>query len=118
ATHHPGAAIVQLRDSYRSSPQILSVAASVLGTDRVRPLEAHRPDGPVPVIVGYRSEVDEANGIARAIRDHHRPGRPWSAQAVLVRTNAQAAVIETALRRASIPYRLRGARRFLDDPEV
>lgn len=120
ARHHPGAEVIELRDSYRSTPQVLAVAASVLagGTGRARPLRAHRGDGPIPVVVGYRSDTDEAHGIARAVRGLHRPGRPWSAQAVLVRTNAQAAVIETALRRAGIPYRVRGGRRLLDEPEV
>ena len=118
AVHHPGAAVVELRESYRSSPQVLAVAASVLSDPRGIRAGANRPDGPPPVVVGYRSEVDEANGIARAVRDQHRPGRPWSAQAVLVRTNAQAAIIETALRRAAIPYRVRGSHRFLDDADV
>ncbi len=120
ADQHPGSAVVELRDSYRSTPQILTVAATVLAAGRtgVRALRAHRSDGPPPVVVGYQSDADEANGIARAVRDQHGPGRPWSAQAVLIRTNAQAAVIETAFRRAAIPYRVRGAHRFLDDPDV
>ncbi len=120
ARHHPGAEVVELRDSYRSSPQVLAVAASVLaGPGRgVEPLRAHRADGPVPVVIGYRSDLDEANGVARAVRDLHRPGRPWAAQAVLVRTNAQSALLEEALRRAAVPCRVRGAHRFLDEPEV
>jgi DNA helicase-2/ATP-dependent DNA helicase PcrA len=118
--HHPGAEVIELRDSYRSTPQVLAAAAAVLAGGRAapRPLVAHRSDGPLPQIIGYRNDADEANGIARAVRDEHRPGRPWSSQAVLVRTNNQAALIETALRRASIPYRVRGARRFLDEPDV
>ena len=118
--HHPGAEVVELHDSYRSTPQVLAVAAAVLAEGRAgsRPLTAHRADGTVPIIVGYRSDTDEAQGIARAVRDHHQPGRPWSSQAVLVRTNAQTAAIETALRRAGVPYRVRGASRFLDEPEV
>lgn len=118
--HHPGAAIIELRNSYRCSPQILGVAASVLRIGRLPgvDLRSHRPDGPVPVITGYRNETDEAIGIARAVRDHHRPGGSWTSQAILVRTNAQAAVIETALRRGRIPHRVRGRRQFLADPEV
>lgn len=118
--HHPGAETIELLDSYRSTPQVLAVAAAVLagGRSSARPLAAHRADGPVPVVVGYRSDTDEANGIARAVRDHHGPGRPWSAQAVLVRTNAQATLFEEAFRRAAIPYRVRGAHRFLEDPDV
>ncbi|MCU1496568.1 MAG: UvrD/REP helicase [Acidimicrobiales bacterium] len=120
ARHHPGAGVVELRDSYRSTPQILAVAASVLAAGRQppQPLIAHRADGPMPVVVGYQSDIDEAHGIARAVREHHGPGRPWSAQAVLVRTNAQGALIEAAFRRASIPSRVRGAHQFLDDPDV
>ncbi|MCB0977594.1 MAG: ATP-dependent DNA helicase UvrD2 [Acidimicrobiales bacterium] len=116
--HHPGAAVVELTDSYRSSPQILAAAARVLDDPRTLAAVSHRPDGPVPSIVGYRSDLDEANGVARAVRDNHRPGGAWSRQAVLVRTNAQAALLETALRRASIPYRMKGNRKFLDEPDV
>lgn len=120
ARHHPGAEIVELRDSYRSTPEVLGVAAAVLAGPgrRVEPLTAHRAPGPVPVITGYRSDTDEADGVARAVRDLHRPGRPWSAQAVLVRTNAQVALLEAALRRVSVPCRVRGAHRFLDEPAV
>lgn len=118
--HHPGAEVVELRDSYRSTPQVLAVAAAVLagGGRSARPLRAHRSDGAAPLVVGYQSDLDEAHGIARALREHHRPGRPWSSQAVLVRTNAQTAVFEAAFRRAAIPYRVRGAHRFLDEPDV
>jgi DNA helicase-2/ATP-dependent DNA helicase PcrA len=120
ARHHPGAEVIELEHSYRSTPQILATAAAVLDDGRrgTTPLIAHRPDGPPPTVVGYATDADEASGIARAIHDHHLPGRPWSAQAVLVRTNAQTSVIEAALRRAAIPHRVRGAKQLLDDPEV
>ncbi|MEZ5138779.1 MAG: ATP-dependent DNA helicase UvrD2 [Acidimicrobiales bacterium] len=120
AQHHPGAEVVRLEHSYRSTPQILAVAASVLAGDpgATSPLVPHRGDGPAPSVVGYATDADEANGIARAVHDHHLPGRPWSAQAILVRTNAQTALIEAALRRAAIPHRVRGASALLDAPVV
>ena len=120
AQQHAGAEVVELRDSYRSTPQILATAAAVLagGGGRARPLQAHRADGPAPVVAGFATDVDEANGVARAVHDLHVPGRPWSSQAVLLRTNAQAALFEAAFRRASIPYRVRGASQLLDQPEV
>src|SRR3546814_14561488 len=46
------------------------------------------------------------------------PGRPWSDQAVLVRTHAQVELIAEALRAAGIPHRVRGGASFLDRPEV
>ena len=113
--HFPGAAVVEVQDNYRSSPQILAVAASVLPGSSGRPLRANRPDGPVPVVVAYDNDTDEANGIARALRDHHGPSGRWAAQAVLVRTNAQTVPVAQALRLARIPYRVRGGSGLLDD---
>ncbi|MBI2709023.1 MAG: ATP-dependent DNA helicase UvrD2 [Actinobacteria bacterium] len=120
AEHHPGAEVIELVDSYRSTPEVLAVAAAVLdgGAGRVRPLAAHRPSGPVPDIVAYPTDDDEARGVARAVRDAHQPGGRWARQAILVRTNAQTALIEQALRRAGIPYRVRGAAPFLARPDV
>ncbi|MGI8755282.1 MAG: UvrD-helicase domain-containing protein [Acidimicrobiales bacterium] len=123
ADRHPGGEMVALDRSYRSSPQILATAAAVIGgvidAATARPsVQAVRADGPVPTVVGYATDVDEANGVARAVHDHHAPGRPWSSQAILVRTNAQATLFEGALRRAAIPYRVRGGRGLLDLPDV
>ncbi len=47
-----------------------------------------------------------------------RPGGSWSTQAVLCRTNAQVAVLEQALHKAGIPFRVRGGGGLLDQPEV
>ena len=113
--HFPGAAVVEVHDNYRSSPQILAVASSVLPGSSGRPLRANRPDGPVPVVVAYDNDTDEANGVARALRDHHGPSGRWASQAVLVRTNAQTVPITQALRLARIPYRVRGGSGLLDD---
>lgn len=117
--HHPGGEVVALDRSYRSTPQILAVAASALGDAGFGgAISAVRADGPAPTVTGYRTDVDEANGIARAVHDLHAPGRPWGAQAVLVRTNAQTALLEAAFRRAAIPHRVRGASSLLDGPDV
>jgi DNA helicase-2/ATP-dependent DNA helicase PcrA len=63
-------------------------------------------------------ETAEARAVARAVRDAHRPGVPWKAQAVLVRTNAQAVLMAEAMATAGIPHRVRGAASLLDQPEV
>ena len=121
--------VVSLTDNYRSSPQVLAAANAVLAggagarraAQRGEPfaaLTAHRPDGPLPVITACADDTAEARAVARSVRDHHRPGTPWSAQAVLVRTNAQTGVLEEALREAQIPFRVRGGGALLDQPEV
>jgi DNA helicase-2/ATP-dependent DNA helicase PcrA len=117
--HFAGARTVELRHNYRSSPEILGAAAAGLGPGRLagHRLIAARPSGPAPALRSFRTDKDEAVGIARAVRDARAPGHRWSEQAVLVRTNAQIPLIDEALRAAGIPCRTRGGG-LLARPEV
>jgi DNA helicase-2/ATP-dependent DNA helicase PcrA len=112
--------VVSLDDNFRSTPQVLAVAGAVIasGSCGVPGLRPHRPDGPLPSVRAYDTDADEARGIARAVRDRHRPGGPWSHVAVLTRTNAQLVTLEQAFQAAGIPVRVRGGRAFLERPEV
>jgi DNA helicase-2/ATP-dependent DNA helicase PcrA len=116
----PGGELVRLDDNYRSSPQILATANAVLaaGPGAPRHLRPHAPDGPVPTITAHTTDQAEAAAVARVARDLHRPGSPWSEQAVLVRTNGQAALLSEAFSTARIPHRLKGAAGLLERPEV
>jgi DNA helicase II / ATP-dependent DNA helicase PcrA len=119
ARHFPGAGVVRLEENYRSTPQVLAAAHAVLpGGRRKKPLRPTLADGPLPTVVAYGSDRDEAEAVARALQAAHQPGAPWAGTAVLYRTNAQSAPLEAALRAARIPYRVRGAARFLDRPAV
>ena len=122
-----GAEFVELAMNYRSTPQILGVANTVLGAgididvDQQRAplrLVPTKGDGELPTLRSFVDETAEARAIARQIRDAHAPGTPWSHQAVLVRTNAQLTVFEEALSTAGIPFRSRSGARLLDLPEV
>jgi DNA helicase-2/ATP-dependent DNA helicase PcrA len=116
----PQATVVVLDDNFRSTPQVLAVAGAVLstGSGGARALRPRRPDGPLPSIRSFDTDVDEARGIARAVRDRHAPGTAWSALAVLTRTNVQLVAFEKAFQDAAIPYRVRGGGAFLQRPEV
>ncbi|CAN5779493.1 ATP-dependent DNA helicase UvrD2 [soil metagenome] len=116
----PRATVVVLDDNFRSTPQILAVAGAILssGSGQLRLLRPRRPDGPLPWIRSFDTDVEEAQGIARAARDLHAPGTAWSALAVLTRTNAQLVAFEKAFQDAGIPYRVRGGGAFLQRPEV
>lgn len=118
--YFPGGATVTLEDNYRSTPQVLGVANAVLaaGTNVPIRLRPHRSDGAVPTVQEHPDERAEARAIARRARDGHAPGEPWSSQAVLVRTNAQAAVVAEAFNAVHIPHRVRGGGDLLEQPEV
>jgi len=118
--HWPPAQVVELVCSYRSSPQILDAAARVLRGARqsAQHVEAQRADGPPPILKGHATDRAEAIAVARAVRLAHAPGRPWSDQAILVRTHAQTSLLTEALRESGIPHRIRGGAAFLDRPEI
>ncbi|HEX4539587.1 MAG TPA: UvrD-helicase domain-containing protein [Acidimicrobiales bacterium] len=118
---YPTAGVVRLDHNYRSSPQVLTVAAAVLAQGRTAPtdmLRATQADGPVPTVTASDTDVSEARMIASRLRKARRPGMPWAHLAVLTRTNAQLVLLEEALRSARVPYRVSGGEAFLDRSEV
>ena len=115
-THFPGATVLELRQNYRSTPQVLRVAArALIGRE---PMAANKDGGSDPVISGYADERAEATAIARNIRDRRGPDGRWRDQAVLVRTNAQTQPVVQALRDAGIPVRTRSGSGLLDRADV
>ena len=118
--YFPGGSSVTLVENYRSTPEILTTANSVLaaGQSRMLRLRANRPSGARPTVTGFADDTSEARAVARSCRDRRRPGDPWHAQAILVRTNAQAASLAEALGSAGIPHRVRGTGSLLKQPEV
>jgi len=112
-----GATIVHLDDNHRSSPQVVAVANAVLDGIGGHPLRAPGADGPLPTVTAYTSDAEEGRCVVRALRRWGGGGR-WSDLAVLARTHAQLVVFEDLLKAAGIPYRLRGASAFLDQPAV
>jgi DNA helicase-2/ATP-dependent DNA helicase PcrA len=128
----PTAAVLRLDDNFRSSAEIVAVAASVSGGGRSGaagaglpaagaglpaagaglPAAASLGEGSVPTVTAWATADAEAEAIARATRDRHGPGRPWSDMAVLTRTNAQLETVATACAAAGVPSRMQGGRRL------
>ncbi len=85
----PPAEVIELTRSYRSTPEILAAAAAVLRAGRQPARDGAGRRGPPArrrCVRGHADDRAEAVAIARAIRLARAPGRPWSEQAVLVRT--------------------------------
>jgi DNA helicase II / ATP-dependent DNA helicase PcrA len=93
---HPQVGVVRLGSNYRSSPQVVGAATSVLGSPNARRPAVHaaRPDGPLPTIDAFDDDQAEATEIAKALQVANRDGVRWSRMAVLYRTNAQSAQFE------------------------
>ena len=117
AGRFPQATVVHLDDNHRSSPQVVAVANAVLDGIGGHPSRAATGEGPLPTVTAYASDGEEVRGVVRALRRRGAAGR-WSELAVLARTHAQLVAFEEGLKGAGIPYRLRGASAFLDQPAV
>ncbi|GAB3474480.1 Rep family ATP-dependent DNA helicase [Amycolatopsis cihanbeyliensis] len=120
----PEATVVRLERDYRSTPQVVELANTVIGAAKDRPagsrlrLVGQRPDGPPPRFAEYEDETAEAEATAHRIRELLDSGIPASEVAVLYRVNAQSEAYEQALTELDIPYLVRGGERFFDRREV
>lgn len=124
AQEHKGARVVQLVRDYRSTPQIVSAANTLMKGEHSSVLKgavklvSQRDDG-VPVdYQSYADDNDEAVGIARQIRKLHDNGVSYSSIAILYRTNGQSENFEAQLSEAGVPFLVHSGMRFFEREEV
>ena len=129
---YEGARVVKLVRDYRSTPQVVRAANTLLAarsneadrrvteTTWSAPLEliAQRPAGPEPVFTECSDDEAEAADCAGRIGGLLGQGVKASGIAILYRTNGQSEAYEQALASAGIGYQLRGGERFFRRREV
>lgn len=113
--------VVRLEQNYRSTATILNAANGVIANNRDRlgkQLWTSGDEGePISVYAGF-NEVDEARFVADRIQHGLQQGLRRSEMAILYRSNAQSRVLEEAMLRAGIPYRIYGGHRFFERLEI
>lgn len=117
----PGTKLIKLEQNYRCTNVILNAANSVI-KNNIRRMDktlwsATVANAPID-IVPHEDAVDEARWIAQRIISFLGQGRRPSEIAILYRANAQADLIEKALREASLPYKTFGGQSFFERQEV
>jgi len=119
------ATVVRLERNYRSTEPIVGAANRLMrGRSGALRLEAAatgaRANGPAaePQILEFADDLAEARDVASRVRDSIDAGVPAAEIAVLLRVNSQSAMYEHALDEVGVPYRVRGAQRFFDQPDV
>ncbi|MBB6629104.1 ATP-dependent DNA helicase UvrD2 [Nocardioides sp. KIGAM211] len=120
AKKFPGTASIELVRNYRSTPEVVTAANTLLARSESKGVElrAQRPAGPAVTFTPLPDEVAEAEHVAAKITKLREQGRSMGEVAVLFRINAQSEAYEDALSHRGIPYVIRGAARFFDRPEV
>ena len=117
---YPDATVVRLERNYRSTAVILDAASALIRRNRNRKEKRLWTETLGGEKIRYHQagdELEEADAIARVAREAVRTDGD-TPMAVLYRTNAQSRVIEDALRREGIAYRIVGSVRFYERKEI
>jgi DNA helicase-2/ATP-dependent DNA helicase PcrA len=115
----PEAEVVRLTTGYRSTPEIIFTANSILRKGAMgNELVAINDHGSKPTITAYNDESSEIAGIVQDITKLISEGTPAQEIAVLARTNNQLNGLEKAMNSAGLPYQVRNTERFFDRKEV
>jgi DNA helicase-2/ATP-dependent DNA helicase PcrA len=115
----PEAEVVRLTTGYRSTPEIIFTANSILRKGAMgSELVAINDHGSKPTITAYNDEAGEIAGIVRDIKQLISEGTPAQEIAVLARTNNQLNGLEKAMNTANLPYQVRNTERFFERKEV
>lgn len=107
--------------NYRSTPDVLAVANSIIAHNKNRirkELTAIRLNERLPEWHHYKSETEEAEGIANTIEKGVIAGENISDFAVLYRSSFMSLRIEQALLKRKIPYTVWGGVRFFERKEI
>lgn len=119
---YPGIRTFKLEQNYRSTRNIVSAAGSLIekNTRQIRKNVFSRNEAGAPVeIVRTYSDLEEAYVTATRIEGSKLSEHDtWDDYAILYRTNAQSRVLEEALRKRNIPYRLVGGMAFYQRKEI
>jgi len=119
---YPQATVVKLEQNYRSTGNILEAANAVVAHNTARKakrLFTTAPAGEKVLLYLAVNERDEARYVTGEIeRLARESGGSYGDFAMFYRTNAQSRVLEDALLRAGIPYRIIGGTRFFDRAEI
>ena len=115
----PEAEVVRLTTGYRSTPEIIFTANSILRKGAMgNELVAINDHGSKPTITAYNDEPAEIVGIVRDIKALISEGTAAQDIAVLARTNNQLSGLEKAMNAANLPYQVRNTERFFERKEV
>ncbi len=117
----PNCQVIRLEQNYRSTQTILDAANSVIANNDGRKEKHLWTDaGAGEKITWYRAsdEADESAYVVKQIENSVKQGSKYSDHAILYRMNAQSNMLERALVRSGVPYRIYGGTRFYDRKEI
>ena len=116
---YPGAEVIRLTSGYRSTPEIINTANTILRSASLgHELDAINEHGEKPEAQGFKTEEEEIDALVNLIQKDLTNGIHGYEIAILARTNSQLESFEAALNAAGIENQIRNAERFFNRTEV
>jgi DNA helicase-2/ATP-dependent DNA helicase PcrA len=115
--------VVKLERNYRSSPAIVAVANEVIKNNanrhgKILRAEITDDSGNIPEVFNCETEDEECEWVVQQIKYFESLGHKPAEVAILFRSNSQGALLEGALRRYQIRYKITGSNTLFDRKEV
>ena len=118
---YPGCRIFKLERNYRSTQNIVNAANSLIhkNTKQIpKTVYSEKEEGSKVSICSSYSDYEEGYAVAGKINDMRMQNYDYADFAILYRTNAQSRILEEALRKRGIPYKIYGGLSFYQRKEV
>ncbi len=119
---HPETRILRIETNYRSTPEILTLANSVIqnrttqGFDKE--LRAFKPSSQVPYVVQAMDGKEQAQFVITRIQGLLEEGKEASEIAVLYRAHYQSLDLQMELSRAGLSYQITSGVRFFEQAHI
>ena len=117
----PGAAIIRLEQNYRSPPQILAAASTLIDANSERlgkTLWTEKPEGEKLRVIGVWDGPEEARRVGEEAEALMRGGIRLADAAILVRAQFQTREFEDRFIQIGLNYRIIGGFRFYERAEI
>ena len=119
---YPGCRIFKLERNYRSTQNIVNAANSLIHKNKEqihKNVYSEKEEGSKVRISASYSDYEEGYAVASAINELRlRKDYDYVDFAILYRTNAQSRILEEALRKRGIPYKIYGGLSFYQRKEI
>lgn len=117
----PHVKTIMMLQNYRSTPQILAAANSLIDKNlhRIRKqLTPVLPDGELPVFHSAKTAAEEAAWITARIKELRERGEDYRSMAILYRAHYITRPVEEALLKEKLPYRIYSGVPFFGRAEI
>ena len=118
---YPESGAIRMEQNYRSTPVILEAANHLIRNNAMRKPKAlwtEKKGGAKIELFNAGDESDEAQYVVGNVMKQKAQGRTFADQVIFYRVHAQSRVMEEALMRENIPYKIVGGTRFYDRKEI